>query len=276
MDLKIKSYFRSLFIRLIISFRWRYLSPKKPKIDKNNLPLICLGSKYGRKVFCNIFPNDKKLIVISAGVGEDISFDIELLNKFKAQVILVDPTPIAIKHFEIVKNRLGLDSKSQYNSISCQPVESYNLTTIKKDDLIFVPKALWNNESFLQFHLPPSKSRDNSGSINSIHNLYKDSNDQITVRTTTIFRISEEFNLDQIDILKLDIEGAALEVLQSMFEDKIYPIQILLEIDEMHFPSFISKYRARKLFILLKKNNYRIVNQDSCDFTFIRNEYMKL
>jgi hypothetical protein len=81
--------------------------------------------------------------------------------------------------------------------------------------------------------------------------------------------------LATIDILKLDIEGSALEVLVSMFLEDIYPIQILLEIDEIHFPSFRSKFRAFKLFRILKKNGYIIVNQDSCDFTFVRNEYIK-
>jgi FkbM family methyltransferase len=271
--LKLKKQY--LLARIIISLRWRLLSPKKPKVINTSLHLISLGSKYGRKTFCNIFPVDKNLKVISAGVGEDISFDIEFLNNFKAIIILVDPTPIAIQHVEMIMDRIGLDSIDQYSLDSRQSVNSYNLTKVTKDNLILVPQALWKNQGLLSFHLPPNESRDSSGSINSIHNLYRASEKQIIVKTTTIDKICNEFRLNEIDILKLDIEGSALEVLGSMFLNSMYPIQILLEIDEMHFPSIRSKYRAFKLFRLLNKNNYVIVNQASCDFTFIRNDYVK-
>jgi len=275
MKLYIKSKNQSLIARIITSIRWRLLSPKKPKVVKNSLPLISLGSKYGRKTFCDIFPIDKNLQIISAGVGEDISFDIEFLNRFKAVIILVDPTPVAIQHFEMIKDRIGLDSIDQYSPNSRQSANSYNLIKVTKDNLILVPQALWKDQSLLHFHLPPDDSRDSSGSINSIHNFYRASEKQITVQTTTVLKICEENDFNEIDILKLDIEGSALEVLVSMFFEDIYPIQILLEIDEIHFPSFRSKYRAFKLFKILKKNRYIIVNQDSCDFTFVRNEYIK-
>lgn len=275
MKLYIKSKNQSLIARIITSIRWRLLSPKKPKVVKTSLPLISLGSKYGRKTFCDIFPIDKNLQIISAGVGEDISFDIEFLNRFKAVIILVDPTPVAIQHFEMIKDRIGLDSIDQYSPNSRQSANSYSLIKVTKDNLIFVPQALWKDQSLLHFHLPPDDSRDSSGSINSIHNFYRASKKQITVQTTTVLKICEENDFNEIDILKLDIEGSALEVLVSMFFEDIYPIQILLEIDEIHFPSFRSKYRAFKLFKILKKNRYIIVNQDSCDFTFVRNEYIK-
>jgi FkbM family methyltransferase len=275
MKLYIKSKNQSLIARIITSIRWRLLSPKKPKVVKTSLPLISLGSKYGRKTFCDIFAIDKNLQIISAGVGEDISFDIEFLNRFKAVIILVDPTPVAIQHFEMIKDRIGLDSIDQYSPNSRQSANSYSLIKVTKDNLIFVPQALWKDQSLLHFHLPPDDSRDSSGSINSIHNFYRASKKQITVQTTTVLKICEENDFNEIDILKLDIEGSELEVLVSMFFEDIYPIQILLEIDEIHFPSFRSKYRAFKLFKILKKNRYIIVNQDSCDFTFVRNEYIK-
>ena len=275
MKSNVESKIQSLFARIITSVRWRLLSPKKPKVVENNLPLISLGSKYGRKTFCDVFPIDKKLQIISAGVGEDITFDIEFLNKYNAVIILVDPTPVAIQHFEMIQKRIGLDSMDQYSPTSRQSVNSYNLTRVTKDNLIMLPQALWKDQDLLHFYLPPDDSRDSSGSINSIHNFYRASEKRITVPTTTVPKIYRDYNFDGIDILKLDIEGSALEVLLFMFLDRIYPAQILLEIDEIHFPSFRSRYRAFKLFKILKESGYVIVNQDSCDFTFIRHEYMK-
>ena len=275
MKFNVKSKIQSLFARIITSIRWRLLSPKKPKVVENNLPLISMGSKYGRKTFCEVFPIDKKLQVISAGVGEDITFDIEFLNKYNAVIILIDPTPVAIQHFEMIQKRIGLDSMDQYGPTSRQSVDSYNLTRVTKDNLIMLPQALWKDQDLLHFYLPPDDSRDSSGSINSIHNFYRATEKRITVPTTTVPKIYRDYNFDGIDILKLDIEGSALEVLLFMFLDRIYPAQILLEIDEIHFPSFRSRYRAFKLFKILKKSGYVIVSKDSCDFTFIRNEYMK-
>jgi hypothetical protein len=81
--------------------------------------------------------------------------------------------------------------------------------------------------------------------------------------------------MNHLNILKLDIEGAGLEVIQQMFEDLIYPDQILIEMDEMHFPSFKSKFRAQKLFRLLKKNEYKLVFIDSCDFVYIQRDILE-
>ena len=38
----------------------------------------------------------------------DISHDIELANKLNSNVYIIDPTPRAIKHYEYVKNILGV------------------------------------------------------------------------------------------------------------------------------------------------------------------------
>ena len=78
-----------------------------------------------------------------------------------------------------------------------------------------------------------------------------------------------EQGLNEIDILKLDIEGATLGVLTDIFSKNIYPYQLLIDFDEMHFPSFKSKVRSKKLFKLILKNGYDLIHRDNCDFTFI-------
>jgi hypothetical protein len=81
--------------------------------------------------------------------------------------------------------------------------------------------------------------------------------------------------LSSLNILKLDIEGAGLEVVQQMFKDHIFPDQILIEIDEMHFPSLKSKSRAQKFFRLFERNGYYLVSIDSCDFLYVRSDALK-
>jgi FkbM family methyltransferase len=257
------------FHRIRTSIRWRFLKPKIPQVEQHKFNLKTLGSRYGRKTFCVLPSLNNKILVISAGVGEDISFDIEFLNIFDAQVYLVDPSPISISYFKKVLTRIGLKSDRLYTDQSNQPVESYDLSQVKIENLVFVPFGLWNNDSEIDLFLPNADARDKSGSIVSLHTFYKKNNNHVKINTLTVQSLMKKYNIEKIDILKLDIEGAALEVLHNMFTEKIFPTQILLEIDEMHFPSIRSKFRAEKLIKLLKVNKYQLINQDSCDFLFI-------
>ena len=51
------------------------------------------------------FSEDTK--ILSLGAGEDISFDIELVNKFNCCVNIYDPTKRAIDHFSQIKRIMG-------------------------------------------------------------------------------------------------------------------------------------------------------------------------
>ena len=76
-----------------------------------------LGSNYGGWDFVKP-KNGQFLNVISAGVGEDISFDIEFMNSYDCKVVLIDPTPRAILHVENVIKSLGKTKTKKYNSKS--------------------------------------------------------------------------------------------------------------------------------------------------------------
>ena len=70
-------------------------------IEENNL-METLGTNYGGwsiPINCKL---DENSIIYSGGVGEDISFDLKINNKYKSNIILIDPTK-ALKHFEEVK-----------------------------------------------------------------------------------------------------------------------------------------------------------------------------
>lgn len=65
-----------------------------------------LGTEYGGWVFVD----EKELYnspIISAGLGEDASFDIEFVEKYNSEVTIVDPTPRAIQQFKEIKESLG-------------------------------------------------------------------------------------------------------------------------------------------------------------------------
>ena len=253
------------------SFRWRFLKPSLPLNCESNIPVLTLGSKYGRKTIADPGAIDFDFVVISAGIGEDISFDIEFKNKFgNCKYYLVDPSTPAIKHVQNVFSSLGQPKTTAYNNTSRQQISSYDLSKIFPQDLIFYPFALWKNNGFVSFYPPVDDSRDSSGSINAIQNFYVKEQAPLIVQTITIATLLEKESLKKVDILKLDIEGAPLEVIAQMFEDNVFPSQIVVEFDEMHFPSLRSKFRAQKLYRLIMRNGYRLVAIDSCDFTFLQ------
>ncbi len=84
MWIKLRNFFGKLLLKIFL----------KPKKRKN---LEKLGSKYGGWVVpVDLF--NQSSICYCAGVGEDISFDLELIRRFLWQVYAFDPTPRAIKH----------------------------------------------------------------------------------------------------------------------------------------------------------------------------------
>ena len=73
-------------------------------------------------------------------------------------------------------------------------------------------------------------------------------------------------NHSLIDVLKLDIEGAAIDVIEDIVSDKIFPRQIIVEfeysendsIDKIKFKNWSD--RLEKLILKLKENNYKCYN----------------
>ena len=65
--------------------------------------------------------------------------------------------------------------------------------------------------------------------------IYQDSELDFTVigqsEITTLHDYCNENNISQIDLLKLDIEGMALEVLYAAWDNQLIPISVLLEVE---------------------------------------------
>ncbi len=261
--------------RILTSLRWRLLQPTPPAIESNFKEMITLGSKYGHKSFLPLKLTHEITTVISGGVGEDISFDMEFAARYKCRIVFADPSQPAIDHFKLVVASLGNEATQEYSNSSRQLVSSYNLSNVSQESLQFFPVGLWECNTTLDFFLPPDSTRDSSGSISGIHSFYKRTSKSHKIKVVTIKQLMADSGLSSLNILKLDIEGAGLEVVQQMFKDHIFPDQILIEIDEMHFPSLKSKFRAQKFFRLFKKNGYSLVSIDSCDCLYVRSEALK-
>ena len=241
------------------------------KLIEVDLPTKYLGTPYGGWYFpeTNL---PKKPTLLSAGVGEDVSFDIEIINIFSAKVYFVDPTPRSISHIDKIIDNLGKQKSVEFDIKSgTQPIEAYDLSSIQRDDFLLIKKALYNQADLkIKFFKPPNEDFV-SHSISNYQNQFSKKTDYIEVTTTTVENIINQYEIDHLDILKLDIEGAENQVIPNLLKKKIFPTQILVEFDELA-TNFISPYlKALTIFLKLKLHSYELVKTNQFpNFLFVK------
>ena len=168
----------------------------------------------------------KSLIVISAGIGTDASFEASMAKKsYVKKIIAIDPT---LTGKETIKK-------------------------IKSNKIFFERKALYINNSKIKAFVPFDKN------INlSIDNLYN-ANKYIYLQCVNIKKIIKKYNIKEIDILKLDIEGVADKVIIDCVKNIGLPTQITFELERPY--SLLKQINFFKRFIcliFLLKKNYEI------------------
>ena len=201
--------------------------------------------------------------IVSAGLGLDASFDVELASEFGARILLVDPTPAAIAHFEEITRNIGAARRRPYEHNSREPVGAYDLSRVIPGQFELDRRALWNAATTLKFFLPANRT-DISHSIVDVQNNFQQDAPSIEVGTVTLKQLLSDHGLSPEDIayLKLDIEGAEVEVILSMLEDGICPRQVAVEYDELLFPSAESFARVDRADTALRAHGYVPVHRD--------------
>jgi FkbM family methyltransferase len=264
--------------RLYIRYVWRKLMrirglthPIQNTRTSTQFPLVYFGSPYGGWTFVPT-ENLRNSTVISAGLGEDASFDIELATHYGCRVVIIDPTPRAVEYFELLISNLGNSKIHDYSLGASQDVESYDLSNVTRDQLYLIPKALWNTKGKVRFYRPTKQSRI-SYSILNYRNNYSTTTNYIEVECDTITSLLSELNIrfSDIPLVKFDIEGAEIEVLHDMFENDLLPQQILVEFDELNKPSLKGLERVDRAHRLLRDRGYDLIHTDGqADFLYLR------
>lgn len=194
-----------------------------------------IGSDYGGWWIAIDSLNNRPLTVFSFGLGEDISFDIQMLKKYNCKVYGFDPTPKSIKY-----------------------IESKNLD----ENFIFYKYALSDTIGTLIFNLPENENHV-SGSLENIS-----SSKTIEVICKDLNTICKELKINEIDILKMDIEGSEYKVIENMIESKIFPKQILIEFHHF-FDNFCNNDTKQSIKLLLS-NGYELFHIDGYNYSFLK------
>lgn len=242
-----------------------------PKVNIECGPsLKRLGSEYGGWHFVDL-PELHGATIISAGLGEDASFDVEFAREYNAKVVIVDPTPRAIAHHQAIITRAGMPAARQYSSGGQQPIDAYTLDKVSPDQLVLVDKALWVEAAKLKFYLPPDPNHV-SHSIVNFQNDYSEDTASIEVEAETLEDILSDYDIEQLELLKLDIEAAEVPVLRQMLEDGLRPVQLLIEFDELIRPSRKARDNYYAIDNRLRSAGYRCLYFDGkSNFLYLRN-----
>jgi FkbM family methyltransferase len=244
-------------------------------MSRENIKLKFFGSSYGG---WHVFETEgiKNSTIISCGVGEDISFDIEMINQYKLNVICVDPTPRSIEYFNKIIKNLGSKKEQNYSLDGYQKINSYDLSGIKNNDITLVKYAIWNKtEEELKLYYPENKSNV-SLSLSNFSNNYREDTDFVKVNAISYDDLLKKFNLTKLPLIKLDIEGAEYDVLISIIKNNILPDQILVEFDELYTYEFSQLLKYFKLHKkLINKNYISIKTNHFSNQLYIKKECLK-
>jgi FkbM family methyltransferase len=206
-------------------------------------------------------PNLQDSTIVSCGLGENASFDVEFASRFHAKVILVDPTPRAVLHFNQISRRIGYNATAAYSESGKQLAEAYDLSALTPGRLVLVDRALWTACEPVKLFLPDNPEWVSHSIVNRGHDD-ETTRDSIAVDAISIDELMRCFGLHDLPLLKLDIEGAEIEVIADMLEKRIFPGQILVEYDEFLSTSRASIERIEVAHSALLDCGYRLIHFD--------------
>ncbi|MEB2310480.1 MAG: FkbM family methyltransferase [Sorangiineae bacterium] len=215
--------------------RFRGEPRERPLLD---VPRVRLGSDYGGYAVC---PEGlgAASVVYSFGIGEDLSFDLELIARFGASVHGFDPTPRSIAWVrsqelppEFTLHEYGL---AAYDGVAR-----------------FTPP---DDPSFVSHTLVERAGAERPA---------------VEVPVRRLASVAAELGHARVDVLKMDVEGAEYDVIDDLLANGPRPAQLLVEFHH-HMPE-IALERTESAIDKLERAGYRVfhVSPSAHEFSFIR------
>lgn len=199
------------------------------------LTTLCAPGSTCPWTICPTWLNEKS-VVYSGGVGNDISFEHELVRRFRCTVVLCDPSPTGLRTMSQPENQIP-----QFQ---------------------FLPLALAGRRGRLKL-APPLNPQEGSWFAN------RNEKEGVEVACTDLETLMREHGHEHIDLLKLDIEGCEYEVIDHLLERRLPVHQLCVEFHHQLLPGFRRGQTIRAIFRLLARG-YSLINITAANHTFIR------
>lgn len=199
---------------------WRF-SPPRLQIIR---PLERFGSEYGGYFLDpSLIPSNP--VVYALGVGEDVSFDLALIERYGCTVHAFDPTPKVARW-----------------------VKSQSLPAT----FVFHPIGVADFDGVSDFYLPPRADFISHSLVRA--RQYSDR--FIRVPIARLSTVMSQMGHTHIDVLKMDIEGAEYAVLTDIINAGIKVTQVVAEFH--HRLSGIGTDKTKKILTLLNSSGIKL------------------
>ncbi|MEM1174894.1 MAG: FkbM family methyltransferase [Pseudomonadota bacterium] len=170
-------------------------------------------------------------IVYSLGVGDFIDFDLGVIQRCGSQVFAFDPTPVSRSHV----GQTNLPEQFHF----------YAWAAAGEDGTLTLYPRVKNDGTLStdMFTLQPEPQSANAG---------------IESPALTIQTMAEKLGHTQIDLLKMDIEGAEYDVIDALLASSIRPRQILIEFHHRFMENGLQ--RTADYIEALRRENYQVMS----------------
>lgn len=200
------------------------------------------GSEYGGWPLITSLV-DPESVVLSFGLGADISFDLEVIRRIGCRVIGFDPTPKSIAWL----SEQTLPEQFQYFEVGLA-VETGVLTFNAPENPAFASYSTVHSENGAQ---------------------------RVELPVKDLATIIEDLQIDYIDVLKMDIEGSENEVVSALANSTLRPGQILVEFHHrIHRTPF---NKTRDAIQSLERIGYKLffISSLGDEFAFVHDEAVR-
>jgi FkbM family methyltransferase len=184
--------------------------------------MVMLGSAYGGYPVPSSMLDDRSICYL-AGTGEDISFDLALIERFGCEVYAFDPVPRAAAYVE----RAAAEEPRHH----------------------FTAVGLWSSDTTLTFHAPPQE-----GFVSHSATNIQDTEAAFQAKVRSVASLMKELGHDHLDLLKISAEGAEFEILDHVLSAGIDVRVLCVEFAQPASVKRVLDYCRR-----LQRTDYRLV-----------------
>ena len=200
----------------------------------DRVDLECRKEQAGNWVICPVGISRSSRI-LSLGIGNDVSFDREIISRYGCDVHAFDPTPRWV----------------EWIGTQHMPPQFH-----------FNPFAVGKGDTLMQMY-PRVYNGRQSSTMMTVIDEGGGSERAVDVRMKRISTILGELRFPGIDILKMDIEGAEYDVIDDLLDTGIPVYQLLVEFH--HRFKSLSVEKTKSALARLKASGFRIIHiSDKC------------